>query len=201
MELAVCLEREQQHGFLELKCSQGSVHYLETLNFAKSTRFPTLTVVFQSLLKPPFPQSPLGLCWREEEEDSSWNVSICLLPQSLAASWISVIIRMEVGFSEKEMATHSSVLAWRILWTEEPGGLPSMGSHRVSRTRLKRFSSSSSSRLVSSPPWKKENASCHGYLNSNFKLCVCLLLPVLLIYYKHYLFICLSRTVGNWKEG
>ena len=32
---------------------------------------------------------------------------------------------------EKEMATHSSVLAWRILWTEEPGGLPSMGSHRV----------------------------------------------------------------------
>ena len=75
-----------------------------------------MTVVFQSLLKPPFPQSPLGLCWREEEEDSSWNVSICLLPQSLAASWISVIIRMEVGFSEKEMATHSSVLAWRILW-------------------------------------------------------------------------------------
>ena len=32
---------------------------------------------------------------------------------------------------EKEMATHSSVLAWRILWTAEPGGLPSMGSHRV----------------------------------------------------------------------
>ena len=32
---------------------------------------------------------------------------------------------------EKEMATHSSVLAWRILGTEEPGGLPSMGSHRV----------------------------------------------------------------------
>ena len=30
---------------------------------------------------------------------------------------------------EKEMATHSSVLAWRIPGTEEPGGLPSMGSH------------------------------------------------------------------------
>ena len=29
------------------------------------------------------------------------------------------------------MATHSSVLTWRILWTEEPGGLLSMGSHRV----------------------------------------------------------------------
>ena len=32
---------------------------------------------------------------------------------------------------EKETATHSSVLAWRIPWTEEPGGLQSMGSHRV----------------------------------------------------------------------
>ena len=32
---------------------------------------------------------------------------------------------------EKEMATHSSVLAWRILGTEEPSGLPSMGLHRV----------------------------------------------------------------------
>ena len=39
------------------------------------------------------------------------------------------------------MATHSSVLAWRIPGTGEPGGLPSMGSHRV---RLKRRSSSSS---------------------------------------------------------
>ena len=32
---------------------------------------------------------------------------------------------------EKEMATHSSVLAWRIPGTGEPDGLPSMGSHRV----------------------------------------------------------------------
>ena len=32
---------------------------------------------------------------------------------------------------EKEMATHSSILAWRIPWTEEPGGLQSIGSQRV----------------------------------------------------------------------
>ena len=32
---------------------------------------------------------------------------------------------------EKEMATHSSVLAWKISGTAEPGGLPSVGSHRV----------------------------------------------------------------------
>jgi len=32
---------------------------------------------------------------------------------------------------EEGMATHSSILAWRILWAEEPGGLQSMGSQRV----------------------------------------------------------------------
>ena len=32
---------------------------------------------------------------------------------------------------EKEMATHSSILAWKISWTEEPGGLHYMGSQRV----------------------------------------------------------------------
>ena len=36
---------------------------------------------------------------------------------------------------EKEMATHSSVLAWRIPGTGEPGGLPSLGSHRVGHDR------------------------------------------------------------------
>ena len=43
--------------------------------------------------------------------------------------------RLHVHFSlyvlEKEMATHSSVLAWRIPGTGEPGGLPPVGSHRV----------------------------------------------------------------------
>ena len=34
-------------------------------------------------------------------------------------------------YGEKEMATHSSSLAWRILWTEESGGLLSLGSHRA----------------------------------------------------------------------
>ena len=47
------------------------------------------------------------------------------------------MLRMQVqslyreDFLEEEMATHSSILAWRIPWTEEPGGLQSMGSQRV----------------------------------------------------------------------
>ena len=54
--------------------------------------------------------------------------------------------RVIILIVEKEMATHSSVLAWRIRGTGEPGGLPSMGLHRVAQSRtLKRLSSSSSS--------------------------------------------------------
>ena len=39
---------------------------------------------------------------------------------------------------EKEMATHSSILAWEIPWTEEPGSLPSMGSQRVGHNLMTR---------------------------------------------------------------
>ena len=35
---------------------------------------------------------------------------------------------------QKEMATHSSILAWKIPWTEEPGGLQSMGSQELDTT-------------------------------------------------------------------
>ena len=41
------------------------------------------------------------------------------------------MFKVHCGLLEKEMATHSSILAWRISGTEEPVGLPSMGSHRV----------------------------------------------------------------------
>ena len=59
---------------------------------------------------------------------------------------------------EKEMATHSSVLAWRIPGTGKPGWLPSMGSH--SRTRLKRLSSSSSSSNTFINPWSQLAIPC-----------------------------------------
>ena len=44
---------------------------------------------------------------------------------------LSILLNRTVPGSEKAMAPHSSVLAWRIPGTEDPGGLPSMGSHRV----------------------------------------------------------------------
>ena len=48
------------------------------------------------------------------------------------ASVVSNSLRpCRLAYLEKEMATHSSILAWRIPGTEEPSGLLSMGSHRV----------------------------------------------------------------------
>ena len=49
--------------------------------------------------------------------------------QGLQETWVQ-----SVGWDdllEKEMTTHSGILAWRIPWTQEPGELQSMGSHRV----------------------------------------------------------------------
>ena len=51
-----------------------------------------------------------------------------LRPDSWDFTWF---IPKYVLIPEKAMAVHSSVLAWRIPGMEEPGGLPSMGSHRV----------------------------------------------------------------------
>ena len=48
---------------------------------------------------------------------------------SMQETWVQCL-RQEDPL-EKEMATHSSMLAWEIPWTEEPGGLQSMGSQRV----------------------------------------------------------------------
>ena len=50
-----------------------------------------------------------------------------------AAAPVGVTFIFHFPALQKEMATHSSVLAWTIPGTGEPGGLPSMGSHRVGR--------------------------------------------------------------------
>ena len=53
------------------------------------------------------------------------------LPASAGTQEIKSLIPCLEDLLEEEMATHSSILAWRILWTEETGKLQSMGSQRV----------------------------------------------------------------------
>ena len=56
---------------------------------------------------------------------------ICIPVVSWSNDWVTSLSLFHFHALEKEMATHSSVLAWRIPGTGEPGGLLSMGSHRV----------------------------------------------------------------------
>ena len=74
----------------------------------------------------------------------TWHSALVFgLPLLVRLSSVCPLLHFHFHALEKEMATHSSVLAWRIPGTGEPGGLLSMESH--SRTRLKQLSSSSSS--------------------------------------------------------
>ena len=54
---------------------------------------------------------------------------ICLPIQEMQETWIQSLGREDP--LEEEMTTHSSILAWRILWTEDPGRLQSMELQRV----------------------------------------------------------------------
>ena len=56
--------------------------------------------------------------------------TIALNRWTFVSKLISLLFNM-LSRPEKVMATHSSTLAWKVLWTEEPGGLQSMGSQRV----------------------------------------------------------------------
>ena len=67
---------------------------------------------------------------KQKAKSQSW--SSCSLPRVLNPQQkIQVRSLHQEDPPEEEMATHSGVLAWRIPWTEEPGGLQSVGSERV----------------------------------------------------------------------
>ena len=77
-----------------------------------------------------------GLPMQKAEGWTNWRLLWVSGELLRMAEFIPVKITMVLSISytrrvEKEMATHSSVLAWRIPGTGEPGGLPSMGSHRI----------------------------------------------------------------------
>ena len=75
--------------------------------------------------------SPLQCsCLENPRDRGAWWASVYRVAQS-RTRLSDFTFTLHFHALEKEMAAHSSVLAWRIPQMEEPGGLPSMGSHRV----------------------------------------------------------------------
>jgi len=69
-------------------------------------------------------------CLENPTDGGAWKAAVHGVTKS--RTWLSnFTFTFHFHALEKEMASHSSVLAWRIPGTGEPGGLPSMGSHRV----------------------------------------------------------------------
>ena len=62
---------------------------------------------------------------------TTWINLEIVMPCEISRKWTNIVILLYEAALEKEMATHSSDLAWRIPGMGEPGGLPSMGLHRV----------------------------------------------------------------------
>ena len=70
------------------------------------------------------------LAWKNPMDEGAWRATVHGVTKS-QTRLSNFTFTFYFHALEKEMATHSSVLAWRIPGTEGPGGLPSMGSHRV----------------------------------------------------------------------
>ena len=66
---------------------------------------------------------------QQRDSASSLGAQMVKNPPAMQETWIRSLGQEDP--LEKGKATHSSVLAWRIPWAEEPGGLQSMGSQRV----------------------------------------------------------------------
>ena len=71
----------------------------------------------------PYPRPPELEYFNEDPEIWGWYWNYLEVHLSLRSTLLEIL--------EKAMATHSSTLAWKIPWTEEPGRLQSMGSQRV----------------------------------------------------------------------
>ena len=90
-------------------------------------------------LIPCYPPSPHAISVSQHQGllqwvSSSHQVAKVFPPKVPPPNTITVGIRIQHIDIEKEMTTHSSILAWRIPWTEEPGGLQKMGSQEWNTT-------------------------------------------------------------------
>ena len=99
---------------------------------------------------------------------------------------------------ENEMASHSSVLAWRIPGTGEPGGLPSVGSHRIGHD----WSDLAAATVDLKPksdweamPWKKHKWKVENVVRASFRIQEVLARPFIMVRIKE------DKTCRSWQMG
>ena len=77
-------------------------------------------------------RNPGFISSQETKISFAFELLVAEMVKSLPAMWETQLQSLgRKDLLEKEMATHSSIPAWKVPWTEEPGGLQSIGSQRV----------------------------------------------------------------------
>ena len=120
-----------RHIYFPVRVKSGNSWFFDLLHYKSTTKtwfsHSQKCMEYESLTDP----FPLQYSWLENPMDrGAWWAAV----HGIAKSWTRLsdfTFTFHFHALEKEMATHSSVLAWRIPGTAEHGGLPSMGSHRV----------------------------------------------------------------------
>ena len=137
-----------------LKCSDPTLWY-----FTYSCIIIQLLLETANHLKGEGNGNPLQYsCLENPMDRGAWWVAV----HGVAKSWTQLsdsTFTFHFHALEKEMATHSSTLAWRIPGTGEPGRLPSMGLHRVGHDW------SNLAAAAAATPWRKELHSLHGCIS------------------------------------
>ena len=126
------LEQWSLKGFkspgLSMRSHNTLVQHVTTYIFQQAKKPSIKACLFWVLLESmPWHPTPVLLPGKSH----GWRSLVGCSPWGRSESDTTERLHFHFSALEKEMATHSSVLAWRIPGTGEPGGLPSMGSHRV----------------------------------------------------------------------
>ena len=117
--------------------AQGLTHFPDSSGHTNAAGGRQETLILRTLI-------PQWSCWVRQKGNFHSYFQIGNIGASLVAQWVKnppanagdSVLTPGLGRSlEKEMITHSTILVWRIPWTEEPGGLQSMGSQK-SQTQL-----------------------------------------------------------------
>ena len=116
IQIPITTTRGSHHFLFYLTClilSEKHLNFLQTISTFRN-------VTYEEIRQLPFTFIPV--IWHSGKETSCQS-------RKLKEKWVQSL--GQEGPLEEEMAAHSSILAWRIPWTQEPGGLQSMWSQRV----------------------------------------------------------------------